>query len=258
MSEASGPQTPPVVAHEESPTLSKPAKKPPSGKMPKWESTARDRLKTAIRRFSKPLSEMAERDANEGDTRLLVTDFLCDGLGFDKFSDLTTEYQVKGEFADYGIRVDKELVAFIEVKRIATKLAAKHLRQVQNYALNEGVEWVVLTNGAVWQAYHITAKMPVEVDLALEVDLLGEGTQTQKANQLFYLTRESLKRRQIDELWRAKRATSPQSLATVLTSEPVLTAIRKELRRETDHRVDEAEIADLLRDTVLRPECFGT
>ena len=258
MTEANGPQAPPVVAHEESPTISTSAKKPPNNKLPKWESGARDRLKAAIRRFSKPLSEMAERDANEGDTRLLVTDFLCEGLGFDKYSDLTTEYQVKGEFADYGIRIDKDLVAFTEVKRIATKLAAKHLRQVQNYALNEGVEWVLLTNGAQWQAYHITAKMPVEVDLALDVDLLGEGTHTQKANQLFYLTRESLKRRQTDELWRAKRATSPQSLATVLTSEPVLTAIRKELWRETEHRVDESEIADLLRETVLRLECFGT
>jgi predicted type IV restriction endonuclease len=97
---------------------------------------------------------MLERDENEGNTRLLVTDFLCDGLGFDKYTDLTTEYQVKGEFADYGIRIDKELVAFIECKRVATKLAAKHLRQAQTYALNEGVEWVLLTNGAQWQAYH--------------------------------------------------------------------------------------------------------
>lgn len=225
--------------------------------MPKWESETRGRLKTCIRRFGKPLSDMSERDANEGDTRLLVTDFLCEALGFDKYSDLTTEYQVKGEFADYGIRVDKDLVAFIEVKRVATKLAAKHLRQVQNYALNEGVEWVLLTNGAQWQAYHITAKMPVEVDLALDVDLLGEETQAQKVNQLFYLTRESLKRRQIDELWKVRRATSPQSLATVLASASVLTAIRRELKRETGHRVEEAEIAELLRGTVLRPECFG-
>ena len=31
---------------------------------------------------------------------MLITDFLCDGLGYDKYVDLTTEYQVKGEFAD--------------------------------------------------------------------------------------------------------------------------------------------------------------
>jgi hypothetical protein len=73
---------------------------------------------------------LVARDANEGDTRLLVTDFLCDGLGFDKYADLTTEYQVKGEFADYGIRIDRDLVAFIEVERVATKLSTKHLRQV--------------------------------------------------------------------------------------------------------------------------------
>jgi hypothetical protein len=57
------------------------------------------------------------RDANEGDTRLLVTDMLCEGFGFDKYTELTTEYRVKGEFADYGIRLDKDLIAFLEVKR---------------------------------------------------------------------------------------------------------------------------------------------
>jgi hypothetical protein len=87
---------------------------------------------------------------------------------------LTTEYQVKGEFADYGLRIDRELVAFIEVKRVATKLSTRHLRQVEMYAVNEGVEWIILTNGAVWQVYHITGGLPVVIDLALEVDLLGD------------------------------------------------------------------------------------
>jgi hypothetical protein len=59
---------------------------------------------------------------------------LCDALGFDKYEDLTTEYQVKGEFADYGIRIDKQLIAFIEVKRCTTALNERHLRQVQMYA----------------------------------------------------------------------------------------------------------------------------
>jgi hypothetical protein len=225
--------------------------------MPKWEAEARDRLKTAIRRFSKPLAELADRDANEGDTRLLVTDFLCDALGYDKYADLTTEYQVKGEFADYGIRIDKDLVAFIEVKRIATKLAAKHLRQVEMYAVNEGVEWVILTNGAVWQVYHLTPGLPVVIDLAFEANLLGEETVAQKANQLFYLTQESFKRRQVDELWKTKRATSPKSLVDVLGSEAVADAIRKELRRRTGENVDVKEITRLLMDTIVRPDCLS-
>jgi hypothetical protein len=80
-------------------------------------------------------------------------DFPYDGLGFDKYADLTTEYQVKGEFADFGVRIDRELVAFIEVKRVATKLSTRHLRQVEMYAVNEGVEWIILTNGSVWRVY---------------------------------------------------------------------------------------------------------
>lgn len=247
----------PVLVRDEEPALAAPAKKKPAPRsMPKWESDARDRLKTALRRFQKPLGDIVARDANEGDTRVLVTDILCDALGFDKYSDLTTEYQVKGEFADYGIRIDQQLVAFIEVKRATTKLNARHLRQVEMYAVNEGVEWVILTNGSHWQAYHITGGLPVEVQLALDVNLLGDDTPAHKQNQLFYLTCESFRKRQIDDLWKVKRATSPRSLAEVVLSEPVAAAIRKELRRQTQHSVEEQEIVRLLRDTVLRQECF--
>ncbi len=245
-----------VVTHEEVPMLSESTPRPTPRTAPKWETDARERLKTAIKKFNKPLADLVARDANEGDTRLLVTDLLCEGFGFDKYVDLTTEYQVKGEFADYGVRIDKELIAFIEVKRVTTKLGAKHLRQVEMYAVNEGVEWVMLTNGVVWQVYHIIGGLPMIVDLALEVDLLGEESVSQKTNQLFYLTRESLKRQQIDELWQAKRATSPKSLAQVICSEPVADAIRKELRRKTGQTVENADVIRLLNETIMRPECF--
>lgn len=246
-----------VLTNDQQPTLENSTQKPPVA-APKWETAARERMKGAIKKFSKPLADLVARDANEGDTRLLVTDMLCDGFGFDKYSDLTTEYRVKGEFADYGIRLDKELIAFLEVKRVTTKLAAKHLRQVESYAVNEGVEWVILTSGAVWQVYHITGGLPIVVDLALEVDLFGEETSSQKANQLYYLTKESLKRRQIDTLWQAKRATSPKSLARVLRSDSVITAIRKEVKRTTGQPVTDAQIVRLLDETVLRPECLDS
>ena len=245
-----------LVTNDQEPTLAAPQQKPVNT-IPKWETNARERMKAAIKKFSKPLADLVARDANEGDTRLLVTDMLCDGFGFDKYSELTTEYRVKGEFADYGIRLEKDLIAFLEVKRVNTRLSSKHLRQVESYAVNEGVEWVILTSGVVWQVYHITGGLPVVVDLALEVDLLGEETNTQKANQLYYLTKESLKRRQIDSLWQAKRATSPKSLASVLCSENVVTAIRRELKRATGQSVTDEEVVRLLNHTVLRPECLG-
>jgi len=222
---------------------------------PKWETDARERLRTGIKKFSRPLADLLARDANEGDTRLLITDFLCEALGYDKYEDLTTEYQVRGEFADYGVRIDGDLVAFIEVKRVKTKLAAKQLRQVEMYAVNEGVAWAILTNGSEWQVYHLSDRTPIEIILALQVDLLAEGGPAHKADQLFYLTREAMKRGQIDELWQARAATSPKSLAKVITSDPVVEAIRKELRRQTGHRVEPEELRQLLGETVMRDDC---
>jgi hypothetical protein len=244
-----------VVASEPG-TAATAARKTATRQVPKWEADARDRVRTAIRRFARPLADLIARDANEGDTRLLVTDFLCEGLGYDKYEDLTTEYQVRGEFADYGVRIAKQLVAFIEVKRCTTKLSARHLRQVEMYAVNEGVEWMILTNGQVWQVWHLTPGLPVVLDIALEVDMLGDGGPAQKADVLFYLSKEAFKRHLIDELWRVKAATSPNSLGAVVTSETIIDQIRKELRRQTGHNVDADELRDLLRSSVLRPECL--
>jgi predicted type IV restriction endonuclease len=229
--------------------------KPPVRTSPKWQQDAMERLKAGIKKFSKPLADLAGRDANEGDTRMIVTDFLCEALGYDKYSDLTTEYRVKAEFADYGIRIDKEMIAFLEVKRVNTKLSSKHLRQVETYALNEGVEWVMLTNGADWQVYHLTPSLPMVIDLVISVNLLGEETTAQKAQKLFPLTRESLKRKQIAELWEAMSATSPKSLIEVLMTDSVLESIRREVKRKSGHKISKEEVGRLLKETVIRPEC---
>lgn len=221
---------------------------------PKWEREARGSTRTAIRRFGRPLGDLIGRDANEGDTRLLVTDFLCEGLGFDKYEELTTEYQVKGEFADYGIRIDRQLVAFIEVKRCTQRLNMRHLRQVQMYAVNEGVEWIILTNGQVWQVYHLTGGLPVVLDLALEIDLLGDRSLGDKADALFHLSKQAFKRRLLDDLWKAKAATSPKSLTSVVLSDAVVDAVRKELRRRTGYNSDATDLARILREDVLRDD----
>jgi len=71
-----------IVTNDDEPTLASAPQKAASA-LPKWETTARERMKAAIKKFSKPLADLVARDANEGDTRLLVTDMLCEGFGFD-------------------------------------------------------------------------------------------------------------------------------------------------------------------------------
>jgi phage anti-repressor protein len=224
-------------------------------KTPKWEADTRERVKAGIRKFSKPLADFVARDVNEADTRLLITDFLCEVLGYDKYSDVTAEFAIKGDFADYGLRIDKQLVALIEAKRATTKLSRKHLRQVEDYGVREGVDWLILTNGAHWQVYRLGRTVPIVVDLATEVDLLGPDQPSKKADLLFPITRDGMKHGVMDEVWLAKRATSPRAIAKVLTSPAVVTAVRKELRRETEYSATDEEILGLVRATI-NPECL--
>jgi predicted type IV restriction endonuclease len=229
---------------------------PSKSTTPVWEENAKASIRTAIRRFSKPLGELVSRDANEGDTRLLITDFLCEGLGYDKFEDLTTEYAVRYEFADYGVRINKQLTAFIEVKRAAQTLNAKHLRQVETYAVKEGLEWLILTNGQHWQVYHVTAATgrQVQTQLSFEVDLLGHETPTQKIDKLFLIHREAFKKNVITDDWRGKAATSPAAIAQSLLSETVVDAIRKDIRARTKFNADTRDLTELLKKDVIRTE----
>ncbi|SEE95087.1 Type I restriction enzyme R protein N terminus (HSDR_N) [Arthrobacter alpinus] len=229
----------------------------PAAKTPKWETAAREQVRDAIKRYMKPLEALRARDANEGDTRLVVTDILCEGLDYDKFRDLTTEYMVRQDFADYGVRIDKQLVAFIEVKRISQKLNERHLRQVQMYAVNEGIEWMVLTNGSVWQAYHLTGGLPVIVNMAFEIDLLGPASLEEKSELMFLLHREALKRRRIDESWKHRAATEPKALLELILSEVMLEQIRKEVKRRTGITTTQEALGEVIRTEIVDPKLIA-
>lgn len=221
---------------------------------PKWEIETRERVMAAVKKYQKPLADLVARDANEGDTRLLVTDILCDALGYDKYEDLTTEYQVKVDFADYGVRIDKQLEVFIEVKRCAQVLNQKHLHQVQSYAVNEGVEWMVLTNGRNWQLWHMAPGLPVLMDMVLDIDLLSDDPVAKKADTMFYLSREAFKHKAVDELWKQRAATSAKVITKIIMSDKIIEDIRKELRRQTGFNADAKVIKDALVAEVVRPE----
>lgn len=212
---------------------------------PKWETNTKARISSGLKKLAKPTMMLKEKDAAEADTRHLVTDFLVDVLGYDKYENLTAEFNVKGDWADYGIRIEKQLIAFVEVKRITQKLSVTHLRQVESYALKEGVHWAILTNAQVWQVYFVS---PVkgeqsEVALVFEVDVLDEGSRLgSKTDLLFLLSKEAMTRGVLEDFRSAQNAISPKTLKPILLSDDVLTAVRKEVRRKTKHLVDEKDL----------------
>jgi hypothetical protein len=214
------------------------------------------RAKPALRRYQKVLESAKRRDVNESDTSVIVSDMLTEILGYDKYQEVTTELSVRSTFCDLAIKVHGRLQYLIEVKSIGTELKENHLRQAIEYGSREGIEWVLLTNGHLWQAHRIRFEQPIDHDLVFEIDLLSpDSTPSDLLEKLYLVSREAGSVSVIDLYWQSKEATSRYVLAHVVLSEGVLQAIRRQVRslfKETKVTTD--ELAVLLQSEVIKRE----
>jgi hypothetical protein len=215
-----------------------------------------DRAKPALRRYQKVLESAKRRDVNESDTSVIVSDMLTEILGYDKYQEVTTELSVRSTFCDLAIKIHGRLQYLIEVKSIGTELKENHLRQAIEYGSREGIEWVLLTNGHLWQAHRIRFEQPIDHDLVFEIDLLSdETTATDLLEKLYLVSREAGSVSVIDLYWQSKEATSRYVLAQVVLSEGVLHVIRRQLRSLfKGTKVTAEELATLLQTEVLKRE----
>ncbi len=195
-------------------------------------SKVQDRLSAGIKRFQPILTSAKSRDVNESDTVIIVTDMLAEIFGFQKYSEITSEYSIRGTFVDLAIKLDGSLQLLIEVKAIGLQLKESYIKQAVDYGANQGAEWVVLTNGAFWQIYKISFGKPISQELVLEIDFLNlNPKKSDDAEGLYLLTREGIAKSMLGEYHAQRLALSRYFIGATVLSEPVLDVIRRELRR---------------------------
>jgi predicted type IV restriction endonuclease len=213
-----------------------------------------ERAKANLRRYQKLLESARARDVGESDTCVVISDFLADVLGYDKYSEVTTEFAVKSTFCDLAVRVGGRTRFLIEVKSAGTGLKDTHLRQSVDYAANEGVDWVLLTNGTVWQAHRVRFEQPIQAEEVFTIDLLDpEAKPGQLLERLYLISREGISSTAIDVFWQRKEAMNRYVVAQLLLDSSVLGLVRRTLRRNFPGlTVTEADVAELLRSEVLK------
>jgi predicted type IV restriction endonuclease len=217
-----------------------------------------ERAKSAIRKYQKILESAKKRDLNESDTSIIVKDMLADVLGYDKYEDVTTEVAIRSTFCDLAIKVKGRLQYLIEVKSIGTELKENHLRQAVEYGSREGIEWILLTNGAVWQAHRIRFEQPIDHDLVFEIDLLdGQSKPAELVEKLYLVSKDAGNVSQIDLYWKYKEATSRYVVAQLLLEASSLGMLRRQLRALFPGlKISEEEIEELLRSEVLKRDAL--
>ncbi len=177
-------------------------------------------------------------------------------FGFDKYTEVTSEHAIRGTYCDVAVRIEEKLIELVEIKSAGTTLDDRHVKQAIDYAANEGVVWVVLTNGSVWRLYEVLFAKPIDKRLLIEVDLTTlDLKRDESVNCLSPFMREGFVKGVQEELRDRQDATSRYLLgALILNNDNVIGAIRRELRRVVDVLVDDEEILKVLRSEVIKRE----
>jgi hypothetical protein len=215
-----------------------------------------ERISAGIKKYQPILAAVKARDVGEADTVTIIKDLLSDVFGYDKYSEITSEFSIRGTYCDLAIKLDNKLATLIEAKAIGLDLKEQHVKQAVDYAANQGVDWVLLTNGATWRVYHLIFAKPIEQELVLEFDLTTLSSRSEKdIETLFLLCKEGWQKSAIGEYHTQRQALSRFFVGAVLQTDTILDVIRRELRRVSpDVKIDSEQIKDVLRKEVIKRE----
>jgi hypothetical protein len=224
--------------------------------MPQVPAKVAERLSTALKRFQPILASANSRDVNESDTSIIVTDLLSDMFGYDKYSEVTREYAIRGTYCDLAIKIENELNFLVEVKAIGLDLKDAHIKQAVDYAANQGVDWVILTNGIAWNVFKVIFGKPIDHELVLSFNLSESSPRNSAHIELLYhLTREGLLKGALPAYQTQREATNKFFLSAIILSDTIIDSLRRELRRlAPDVKIQPEEIRAALTNEVLKRE----
>jgi predicted type IV restriction endonuclease len=205
-------------------------------------------IRRSLKKFVPHLLAAREQNLNEADTVQRLVKFLEDVLGYDAMSEITREKQVKDRYVDLAIKIDGTVRFLIEAKSAGTILRDRHIEQAEHYAAQDNIRWVLLTNGVVWNLYHLTFEEGIESTRVFSVDLSSGDVTDDHSNCLSLLHRQSVRKDALEEHWRHKVALHPASLGKSLFNEDVLRMIRRDIRKREGLQVDEEDLVIALHE----------
>jgi hypothetical protein len=213
-----------------------------------------ERIVAGIKRYQPILAAAKARDVGEADTVTIVKDMLADVFGYDKYAEVTSEFSIRGTYCDLATKIDGAVQTLIEVKAIGLELKEHHVKQAVDYAANQGVDWVLLTNGLCWRVYHVVVAKPIDQELVVSIDFSFVNARSESDVELLYLwCKEGWQRSVLGEYHTQKQALSRFFVGAMLQTDAVLDVIRRELRRVSpDVRIEIDQIRGVLVNEVIK------
>lgn len=214
------------------------------------------RIVGAVKDFSKVLANARSLDVNESDTVKIIYDMLHEIFGYEKYVDITSEVAIRGTYCDLAIKHAGKVRYLIECKSVGMELKDSHLKQVVDYAANEGIDWVILTNAVTWLVYKVEFSKPIDKTHLFSVDFTSDNFRSAEVLQrVFLLSKEAIKASAIETFVEERKATDKYAVSAILCSDEILGAMRRAIRSKyRGVSIDKDAISSLLLSEIVKRE----
>lgn len=210
------------------------------------------RTEKDLREYRKKyLTKKQNLEVDESATRIMVNGFLTNVLGYIELDDIKTEYNIRGEYADYVIQLARKKHIVIEVKSIQIDLNDRHLRQSLSYAANEGIDWIMLFNGKQIKLYRVLFGKPISYYAVFDYDLADLTSIKKAAAEIAVLAKKCVQKGELDDYWKRFDALTPASVVKAIYTEDVIKAIRLRLKKTAGITFAQEDVAEAVQGLLL-------
>ncbi len=208
-------------------------------------------IQRSVNEIMPRLNLSLERKDNESDTRLIIDQMLQNILGYN-IEDIKTEQRIKGRRADYVLFVNNRDMIVIEAKRMGMNLREQQTFQATSYGAHSGIKWVVLTNGIVWQLYHIETGNKIETDLVFTIELM-DGLDEEEAYYFYLISKYGMSRKNLlENLWQKISTLCYDNIVDAILTEDIISKIRILLIKNTKFKVTNDEVRNVIENNVFQ------
>jgi hypothetical protein len=208
-------------------------------------------LKKQLKLFAPIFRDAQDQGKREADVVMYTVQFFKDALGYDIFTEISKEFQIKEKYCDIAIKLQGQVEMLIEVKQAGLRLADRHIEQAESYAMKSGTKWVLLTNGIEWKLFHISFSETEGIERAVvfKIDLLKDLEE--RPDEVFekfgLLQKRNYLKGALDKYWTKKTMLEPGALAQALFSQMVLKVLNREINRGAEAKVSFDDIVKALK-----------
>ncbi len=115
----------------------------------------KSRIISGIKKFKNVLGESLELGINRFNTSTVVIDMFKEILGYDKYSEIISDYGIKNSSCVAAVKKSGKLLFLLDIYPVDINVMPIQGLQLDSYGQYQNMDYVIVTNGIYWKVFII-------------------------------------------------------------------------------------------------------